>query len=64
MLKFDLQDTFPISTTKKIFLRGIFEELMMYLRGQTDNSILQEKNIHINNKPTIFPDGDRNIDFL
>ena len=52
MLKFDLQDTFPISTTKKIFLRGIFEELMMYLRGQTDNSILQEKNIHIWDKNT------------
>jgi dihydrofolate reductase / thymidylate synthase len=46
-LKYNLRDTFPMMTTKKMFLRGIFEELMMYLRGQTDNKILQSKNIHI-----------------
>lgn len=47
MLKFDLRDTFPISTTKRIFFRAIFEELMLYLSGKTDNSILQEKGIHV-----------------
>lgn len=46
-LTFDLRDTFPMITTKKMFPRGIFEELMMYLRGQTDNKILQSKKIHI-----------------
>ena len=46
-LKYDLSDTFPISTTKKMFFRAIFEELMLYLRGFTDNKILQEKGIHI-----------------
>ena len=46
-LKYDLSDTFPISTTKKMFFRAIFEELMLYLRGLTDNKILQEKGIHI-----------------
>ena len=46
-LKYNLQDTFPISTTKKIFFRAIFEELMLYLRGQTDNKILNKKKIHI-----------------
>ena len=46
-LKYNLSDTFPISTTKKIFIRGIFEELMLYLRGQTDNKILNNKKIHI-----------------
>jgi thymidylate synthase len=30
-----------------MFFRGIFEELMFNLRGQTDNTILQKKNIHI-----------------
>lgn len=34
-------------TTKRMFARGIFEELMLYLRGQTDNKILQNKNVHI-----------------
>jgi len=47
MLKFDLRDTFPISTTKRIFFRAIFEELMLYLSGKTDNTILQEKGIHV-----------------
>ena len=47
MLKFDLRDTFPISTTKRIFFRAIFEELMLYLSGKTDNTILQDKGIHV-----------------
>lgn len=46
-LKYNLQDTIPISTTKKMFFRAIFEELMLYLRGQTDNKILNKKKIHI-----------------
>jgi dihydrofolate reductase/thymidylate synthase len=56
-LKYDLRDTFPLMTTKRMFLRGIFEELMMYLRGQTDNGILQSKKIHI-------WDGNTSRDFL
>jgi len=47
MLKYSLKDTFPISTTKRIPLRMIFEELMLYISGRTDNRILQEKGIHI-----------------
>lgn len=45
--KFNLRDTFPILTTKRIFFKAVFEELMLYLRGQTDNKILKRKNIHI-----------------
>ncbi len=45
--EYDLKDTFPILTTKRIFLRGVFEELAFYISGKTDNKILQEKNIHI-----------------
>jgi dihydrofolate reductase/thymidylate synthase len=52
MLKFQLHDTFPISTTKRIPLRMIFEELMLYISGRTDNRILQEKGIHIWNGNT------------
>ena len=47
MLKYQLRDTFPIATTKRIPLRMVFEELMLYISGQTDNRILQEKDIHI-----------------
>ena len=52
MMKFDLTDTFPLCTTKKMFLRAIFEELMLYLRGQTDNKILNAKKINIWNGNT------------
>ena len=47
MLKYNLQDTFPLCTTKRMFFRAIFEELLFYLRGQTDNKILQKKGIEV-----------------
>jgi thymidylate synthase len=47
MLKYDLRDSFPLCTTKRMFFRAIFEELMFYLSGKTDNKILQEKGIHV-----------------
>lgn len=46
-LSYDISDTFPILTTRKQFFRGIFEELMFYLRGQTNNQILVDKGIHV-----------------
>jgi len=55
--EFDLRDTFPILTTKRLFLRGVFEELMLYIRGQTDNKILNQKGINI-------WDGNTNREFL
>lgn len=45
--KYDLSREFPMTTTKRISLRWIFEELMLYISGKTDNKILQEKGIHI-----------------
>jgi len=44
---YNLRDTFPILTTRRIFFRAVFEELMLYLRGQTNNNILKDKGIHI-----------------
>lgn len=46
-LTFDLRDGFPLLTTKKMFIRGIIEELLFFLRGDTDSSILEEKKINI-----------------
>ncbi len=37
----------PMLTTKKLFLRGVFEELMWFLRGQTDSKILEDKKVNI-----------------
>ena len=47
MLSFDLTKGFPLITTKKVFIRGIFEELMFFLRGQTDSKILEKKGVSI-----------------
>lgn len=46
-LQFDLSRGFPLLTTKKMFLRGIIAELLFFLRGQIDNDILTEQNVHI-----------------
>lgn len=46
-LTFDLRKGFPLLTTKQMFLRGIIEELLFFLRGDTDSTKLEEKNISI-----------------
>jgi dihydrofolate reductase/thymidylate synthase len=46
-LKFDLRNGFPLLTTKKMFFRGIFEELLFFIKGQTNSKILEEKKINI-----------------
>jgi len=46
-LKFDISKSFPLLTTKKVFFRGIVEELLFFLSGKTDAKILQNKNVHI-----------------
>ena len=46
-LIFDLKEGFPLLTTKKMFLRGIFEELKWFFQGKTDSKILEDKNVNI-----------------
>ena len=47
-LRFSLKDnTFPLLTTKKMFLRGIVEELLFFIRGETDTKKLEEKGVNI-----------------
>jgi dihydrofolate reductase/thymidylate synthase len=46
-LEFDLTQGFPLLTTKKMFLRGIIEELLFFLRGETDTKLLESKNINV-----------------
>jgi dihydrofolate reductase/thymidylate synthase len=45
-MEFDLS-SFPLLTTKKVFMRGIFEELKFFLMGKTDSKILEEKGVNI-----------------
>lgn len=47
-MRFSLRDgTFPLLTTKKVFYRGIAEELFWFIRGSTNAKELQEKNVRI-----------------
>ena len=46
-LNFDLTTKFPLLTTKKMWLKGIFHELMWILSGSTDNKELQKNKVKI-----------------
>ena len=46
-LKFDVSKSFPLLTTKKMFLRGIIEELLFFIRGDTDTTKLSDKGVRI-----------------
>jgi dihydrofolate reductase / thymidylate synthase len=43
----DIGTNFPLLTSKKIFVRGIVEELLWFLSGSTNANKLEEKNVHI-----------------
>lgn len=45
--RYDLSKGFPLLTTKKVFLRGIIEELLWFLRGESNIKSLIDKNVHI-----------------
>ena len=46
-MRFDLAAGFPLLTTKKVFTRGVFGELLWFLKGSTNIEWLSEHNIHI-----------------
>lgn len=51
MIQFeDISKAFPLLTTKKVFFRGIVEELLWFLRGSTDANELKNKNVNIWNR--------------
>ncbi|KAJ1920299.1 Thymidylate synthase [Mycoemilia scoparia] len=47
-LRFDLSNNnFPLLTTKRVFWRGVIEELLWFLRGETNGKILSDKGVKI-----------------
>lgn len=47
-MRYNLRDsTMPLLTTKRVFWRGIVEELLWFIKGSTDSNLLKEKGIHI-----------------
>lgn len=47
MARFDLQHSFPAITGKKLFWRGVVEELLWFLQGSTNVKYLKDKGVTI-----------------
>jgi len=46
-MRFNLKGQFPLLTTKRVFWRGVVEELLWFIRGSTDGKELTERGVHI-----------------
>eukprot|EP01025_Chloroclados_australasicus_P040767 TRINITY_DN4276_c0_g1_i1.p1 TRINITY_DN4276_c0_g1~~TRINITY_DN4276_c0_g1_i1.p1 ORF type:complete len:572 (-),score=34.43 TRINITY_DN4276_c0_g1_i1:540-2234(-) len=46
-MRFNLRYKFPLLTTKRVFWRGVVEELLWFVRGSTNSKELEKVNVHI-----------------
>jgi thymidylate synthase len=46
-MRFDLEDGFPLLTTKKVPIKSIIHELLWFMRGDTNLKYLADNNVHI-----------------
>src|SRR6218665_1152829 len=46
-MRFDLQEGFPVLTTKKLHLRSIIHELLWFLKGETNIGYLKDNGVSI-----------------
>lgn len=48
--RYDLLNSFPLLTTKKVYLKGIIHELLWFLKGDTNINYLTQNNVNIWNQ--------------
>lgn len=46
-MEFDIEDRLPLLTTKKVFWKTILRELLWFISGSTDATVLQKQGVHI-----------------
>ncbi len=46
-MRFNLEDGFPLLTTKRVFLKGVIYELLWFLKGDTNIKYLLDNGVHI-----------------
>lgn len=44
---FDIRNTIPVLTTKKVWIRAVIEELLFFISGKSDTKLLEAKGIDI-----------------
>src|SRR3989338_9484307 len=46
-IRFDLSESFPLLTTKKVYWKGVVQELYWFLSGKSNIKYLVDNNVHI-----------------
>ena len=46
-LRLNIEHSFPLLTSKRVYWKGVLEELLFFISGKTDTKLLEEKGVNI-----------------